>query len=41
MGPNTVEILPAARLSYLLIIVKANELQNVTLTDMQNLKNVC
>ena len=41
MGPNTVEILTAARLSYLLIIVKANDFENVTLTDMENLKTVC
>ena len=39
--PNTFEILTEARLSYLLITVKAIEFEKVTLSDMQNLKTVC
>ena len=39
--PKTVEILTAARLSNLLIPVKATEFEKVTLSGMQNLKTVC
>ena len=31
----------AARLSYLLITVKTDEIEKVTLSDMENLKTVC
>ena len=41
IGRKTAEILPAARLSYLLIIVKAVAFEKVTLSDIQNLKNLC
>ena len=39
-GPKYVEILMTAALPYLLIAVKAIDLQKVSVSDMQNLKNV-
>ena len=41
MGPSTVEISTAARLSDLLITVQTIEFETVTLSDVQNLKSVC
>ena len=38
MRPNIVEICMAEPLPYLLIIVKAIDLQKVSVSDMQNLK---
>ena len=41
MGPNTFEILKAARLSDLLITVKSNKFEKVTLSDMEDPRTVC
>ena len=38
---NTVEICTTTPLSYLLITVKAIELEKMSLSDMKNLSNVC
>ena len=40
MRPNIVEICMAETLPYLLITVKAIDLQKVSVSDMQNLKTV-
>ena len=40
MRPNIVEIWMAAPLPYLLITVKAIDLQKVSVSDMENLKTV-
>ena len=39
-GPNTVEIWTAPPLPYLLMTVKAIELEKISLSNMQSLKNV-
>ena len=39
--PNTVEICTTAPLSYLLITVKAIDLEKVSFRDVQNLRTVC
>ena len=41
MGQNTVDILTAAPLLYLLMTVKTIEAEKVSLSDMQNLKSIC
>ena len=41
MGPIIVEISTAAPSPYLLINMKAIDLQKVSISDMQNLKTVC
>ena len=38
---NTVEIFTTAAISYLLITMKAIELEKGSLIDMQNLRTVC
>ena len=41
MGPNTVALLMAEHLQYLLITVKVVALEKVSFSDTQNPKTVC